>query len=94
MVNNSVNKKSVEKCFQCGSDLIYVSEETVRPEGARYPQTNIIYRCSNVECQNKKDKEKTDRLKLKQNRAVIEQERIERIQETRKQKRKSITIEN
>ena len=84
MVNISVNNNSHSKCFQCASELIFVSQETVLLEGARYPQINTIYRCSNAECQKKKDKEIIDRLKLKQNRAITQKERMERIQKMRK----------
>ena len=79
MVSNSVNKKTRNICFQCGSELVFVRRETVQPEGTRYPQTNTIYRCSNIECQKKKDKDKTDREKLKQYRESIEKERMEKI---------------
>ena len=84
MVNNSVNKNALPKCSQCGSQLILVSQVTVRPEGTRYPQTNTIYRCSNEECQKKKDKEKADRQKLRLTRETTEKERIEKIQEKRR----------
>lgn len=84
MVKSSVNKNSHPLCSQCGSELILVSQEITQPEGTRYPQTNTIYRCSNEECQKKKDKEKVDRLKLKQKQAVTQQERMDRIQENRK----------
>jgi hypothetical protein len=88
MVNSSNNKKSQPKCFQCGSDLIFVSQEIVQPEGTRYPQTNTVYRCSNAACQEKKDKEKADRLNLRQKKEVTDKERIEKIQELRKLGRK------
>ncbi len=71
-------------CFQCGSQLIFVSEETVQPEGTRYPQVNTVYRCSNEQCQEKKDKDRADRLKMQQKRVVIKQERMEKMQENRK----------
>jgi DNA-directed RNA polymerase subunit RPC12/RpoP len=89
MVNNSVPKKSNYRCFQCGSELIFVSQETVQPEGMRYPQINTVYRCSNEECQKKKDKEKLEREKLRLNREVTEKERMEKIQEKRKQAHES-----
>ena len=83
MINNSNNKNSRPKCSQCGSELIFVKKETVQPEGTRYPQTNTVYRCSNEECQKKKDKEKADRQKQRQNRESIEKERMEKMQEKR-----------
>jgi hypothetical protein len=94
MVNNTDNKGTSPKCFQCGSELIFVSQETLRLEGTRYPQTNTIYRCSNEECQKKKDKEKIDRQKQKENRESIEKERMEKIQEKRKLGRKVKVKEN
>lgn len=87
MVNNSTN--SHYKCSQCGSELIFVSQETVKPEGSRYAQVNTVFRCSNDECQKKKDKEKADRLKLRQNKEVTDKERAEKNQELRKLGRKS-----
>jgi uncharacterized protein with PIN domain len=83
-----VNKNSNPKCSQCGSELIFVSRETVQPEGTRYPQTNTIYRCSNEECQKKKDKDKVDRQKQRQNRENTEEERLKKIQEKRSLGRK------
>jgi hypothetical protein len=84
MVNISLNKKSKNICFHCGSELIMVSQETVQPEGSRYPQINTVYRCSNADCQQKKDKEKAERLKMRENREVTEKERMEKIQEKRR----------
>lgn len=84
MVNNSINKNSNPKCLLCGNELILVSQEKVQPEGMRYAQTNTIYRCSNPECQKKKDKERADRVKLRENKEERERERIEKIQELRK----------
>ena len=84
MINSSVNKKSHKSCSQCGSLLILVSQETVQLEGTVYTQTNAVYQCSNVACQEKKDKEKADRLKMHQKRVVAEEERMEKIQERRK----------
>lgn len=88
MVNNSVNI-----CFQCGSPLIFVSQETVKPEGSRFPQTNTVYRCSNVSCQEKKDKEKADRVKQQQKKAEITKIRLEEQQEKRNLIKKSKTKE-
>ena len=88
MVNSSIKQKS-SRCFQCGSQLIFVSEETVQPEGTRFQQTNTVYRCSNIECQKKKDKERKDRLNQLQKKVDTEKSRIENIQETRKVNQKS-----
>jgi len=89
VVNNNVSKSSHPKCFQCGSILIFVSQVTVQPEGTRYPQTNTVYRCSNEECQKKKDKDKADRFTFKQNQAINLKNRMERIQENRKLRNES-----
>jgi hypothetical protein len=89
MVNNSDKKSSHPKCFQCGSQLIFVSQETIQPDGSRYPQINTVYRCSNEECQEKKDKAKTERLKFRQNQADLMQERMEKMQEKRRRGRES-----
>lgn len=94
MVKSSVNKSSYPKCFQCGSELILISQEIVQPEGTRYPQTNSVYRCSDDDCQKKKDKERADRLKLRHNQAVTQKERMERIQEKRKLIHESKLSEN
>lgn len=94
MVNNSTNKNSHPKCFQCGSELIFVSQEKVQPEGTRYPQINTVYRCSNVACQEKKDKEKADRLKLRQNKEITDKERMEKIQKLRQLGKKLKQQEN
>ena len=82
--NMMITKNANPTCYQCGSELIFVSKETVKPEGTRYPQINTIYRCSNIQCQEKKDKEKVERLKLKQNRETLEKEKMENIAEKRK----------
>lgn len=74
-------------CFLCGNMLIFVSQETVQPEGMRYPQTNTVYRCSNFACQEKKDKAKVEREKFLLNRATNEKDRLEKIQEQRKRGR-------
>lgn len=89
MVNDSANRNSVHRCFQCGSELIFVSQETVQLEGSRYLQVNSTYRCSNLVCQEKKDKEKADRLELRQKQAEVASKRVQKIQEKRKIKKKS-----
>ena len=84
MVKNISFQNTGNICFQCGSELIFVSQEIVQPEGSRFQQINTVYRCSNETCQNKKDKEKVDRQKLKLDKAEKDKERMERIQEKRK----------
>ena len=94
MVNSTNNNDSHPTCFQCGAELIFVSQETIQLEGMRYPQTNTVYRCSNEECQKRKDKEKIDRQKQRLNRESIEKERMEKMQEKRKLGKKVKTEEN
>lgn len=84
MTKRTFNQKPDHLCFQCGSELIFVSEEIVQPEGTRFPQINTVYRCSNVACQEKKDKEKEDRLKQQQKKAEMAQVRLEEMQEKKK----------
>mgnify|MGYP001596961710 CR=1 FL=1 len=83
MVNSTINKNSHPKCFQCGSKLILVSQQTIQSEGIRYPQTNTIYRCSNDECQERKNKEQAARLKLKEVQLITQEARRERIQKNK-----------
>lgn len=76
--------KTTYKCFQCNSPLILVSQETTQPEGSVFQQTNTIYRCSNADCQKEKDKEKAKRIEQSQNKAILDQKRVEKIHEKRK----------
>jgi len=85
MVNKSVNKIAHNNCFQCGSPLIFVSQEIVKPEGSRFAQTNTVYRCSNSECQGRKDKEKADRIKQQEKKAEMMKQKSEEMQEKREQ---------
>jgi len=58
-------KTNAPKCYQCGSSLILVKRVTEKTEGSHFPQTITIYRCSNVACQEEKDKQEEKRLKTK-----------------------------
>ncbi|HZE86863.1 MAG TPA: hypothetical protein VE090_01515 [Methylomirabilota bacterium] len=73
-----MNKKISPICSQCGSPLIFVSEEVIKPEGSRFSQVNTIYRCSNEDCQAEKDKQTAKRLQLREEKAKIDQERAEK----------------
>ncbi|HSX40075.1 MAG TPA: hypothetical protein VLF68_00515 [Candidatus Saccharimonadales bacterium] len=68
---------STHNCFQCGAKLIFVSKVTQKVEGSRFPQTSVIYRCSNKACQEEKDKMEIKRIKLKEERDVADQKRVE-----------------
>ena len=58
-----------------------VSKVTEVLEGYRYPQTSTVYRCSNDECQEQKDKETAKRVKIKEDRALVDKKREELKQE-------------
>jgi hypothetical protein len=54
-------------------------------EGYRYAQTSTVYRCSNQSCQDEKDKETAKRMKLKEDRALVDKKREElKIEKKRK----------
>lgn len=65
--------------------MILVSKVTEKLEGYRYPQTSTIYRCSNEACQAEKDKETAKRLKIKEDRELVDKKR-EEIKQQKKQK--------
>jgi hypothetical protein len=50
-------------CFICGSELIVVSSDTTVINNSLFEQTTTVYRCSNKECQDAKDKESERRQK-------------------------------
>lgn len=83
---------STKKCFQCGSSLMLIRQETIQPEGALYPQTNSVYRCSNEKCQNEQDKQQAQRVEQRKKKLLAEQERAEKIQEKRKILQKGVNI--
>ena len=62
-------------CLQCGSKLILISKVTEQVDGSLFPQTTSIFRCSNNECQEKKDKEAAKRAEASNAKAVADQKR-------------------
>jgi hypothetical protein len=66
---------TIRTCFQCGSKLILISKKTQRIEGARFSQTVCEYRCTNIKCQDEKDREKKKRIKLLKEKAKADLER-------------------
>jgi hypothetical protein len=64
-------------CSQCQSLLILVSKVTEEIAGSRFPQTTIVYRCSNKECQDEREKQSAKRAKLHAEKVVAEQKRID-----------------
>jgi aspartate carbamoyltransferase regulatory subunit len=62
---------------------------TEKVEGSRFPQTTSIYRCTNEECQNRKDKETEKRMKLQETKTQAEEKRAE---EKVRQKKNLIAI--
>ena len=58
-----------------------MSQVTSQVEGSRFFQTNSVYRCSNQECQDEKDKQTEKRIKLqKEKEAAIEKRNEEKLQ--------------
>jgi hypothetical protein len=45
-------------------------------EGSHFPQTITIYRCSNVACQEEKDRQEEKRIKLKEEKELEKNNRI------------------
>lgn len=72
-----MNKLSSSPCAECGSKLILINSVTEKLTGTLFPQTTSTYRCSNAECQDRRDKELEKRLKIKQERYDAEQKRLE-----------------
>ncbi len=72
------------KCSTCGSDLILVSTVTEQLEGSKFPQTTTVYRCSNEECQEEKDKQAVKRLQLRKEKEIADERRSTRILETKR----------
>gem|GEM_PF-2627810 len=81
-----MNQLTSMKCFQCGSPLIQVSKVTAHPEGSLFPQTMSVFRCSNQECQDQKDKEEAKRRKLSEEKAVADQKRADERQKRHDEK--------
>lgn len=69
--------KTKPKCSQCGSILIEISSVTESLEGSLFPQTTTLYRCSNLVCQEERDKETEKRIKLKEEKASTDQRRAD-----------------
>lgn len=69
-------KANSAKCYQCGSGLILIKRVTEKTEGSHFPQTLSIYRCSNITCQEEKDKQEEKRLKLQKEKEAEQERRI------------------
>ncbi len=72
-----MNRLTPSSCAECGSELILINSVTEKLTGTLFPQTTSTYRCSNTECQERRDKELEKRLKLKKERYEAEQKRLE-----------------
>ena len=70
--------KADPKCSTCSAPLIFISEVTEIKEGSRFPQTTIKYPCSNVACQEEKDKQTKKRLKVIKEKEINDQKRLEK----------------
>lgn len=76
-----MNTLTPHKCAQCGSKLVLVSTVTEKIPGNLFPQTTSTFRCTDDECQSRRDKEMEKRLELKKEKEVADQRRInERLQ--------------
>ncbi|OGH06128.1 MAG: hypothetical protein A2W22_04450 [Candidatus Levybacteria bacterium RBG_16_35_11] len=69
-------KTNSPKCYQCGSELILVKRVTEKTEGSHFPQTLTIYRCSNISCQEEKDRQEEKRIKLKEEKEAEKERRV------------------
>lgn len=78
LIKAHTRSSPTQKCFQCQSDLILVKKWTEAMAGALFPQTTTIYRCSNVKCQEGKDKEEVKRKNLVKEKAVRLEEQAKR----------------
>lgn len=70
-----MNQKTTHICFQCNSKLILISKVTEKLEGSLFAQTNTVYRCSNNECQERKDKEAVKRMEAQKEKDSAEERR-------------------
>ncbi len=71
-----LNTASIRRCSQCDSPLILVSRITEKMEGSKFPQTTSIYRCSNLTCQDEKDKEAVKRIKIQKDKEIAIEQRL------------------
>lgn len=69
----SYQKKRI--CIQCGFKLLLVSKVTERVDGFLFPQTTSIFRCTNIECQKKKDSEARKRAEANDIKAKADEKR-------------------
>jgi hypothetical protein len=53
-----------------------ITKTTEKLEGARYPQTTTIYRCTNDECQKEQDRQLEKRMKLRKDKEISDAARI------------------
>ncbi|HUD44254.1 MAG TPA: hypothetical protein VMR41_01795 [Patescibacteria group bacterium] len=75
---------TTHNCSQCGSPLILLKKITEKIEGSRFPQTTSTYKCSNPDCQKRRDIETAKRIKLQQEKTQATEERAaKKIQQKR-----------
>lgn len=74
---NAYTLKKTPNCSQCGSTLIFVSKVTEKVEGSFFPQTTIVYRCSNKECQDQKDQHMAKRYQIRKDKEIADQKRAD-----------------
>jgi hypothetical protein len=64
------------KCFHCGSNLILISEKSVKRDGSIFPSIVSTYKCSDQKCQNEIDKNMEKRNKMQSDKEKIEKKRV------------------
>jgi hypothetical protein len=87
-----IDTSSLPKCSLCHSPLILISEVTEQIEGSRFSQTRCVYRCSNQECQDERDKQTEKRLQQRDEKKHIDEARAkEKLEQKRlkQEKRKA-----
>jgi hypothetical protein len=56
-------QQTAPTCYQCGSKLLFISKKTEKLPNSFSSTVVTIYRCSNIECQEEKDKQEVIRQK-------------------------------
>lgn len=79
-----MKKSPTRKCCHCGSKLILISKKTIQLEGSRFSQTVCEYRCSNIVCQDERDRETEKRIKLQKDKEMADKKRKEDKANTKK----------
>lgn len=84
--DTTLDNSSSRTCIQCGSKLILINKVTEKLEGSLFPQTSYTFRCTNKECQDRREEEIKKRLKASNDRIEAEKRKLDE----RQLKRRSI----